>query len=58
MAMRLNDMAAKILAVFPNATWAEDNEGQLVIYTDMQAIWDEERGEMMLNDYHDPMERI
>ena len=29
-----NDMARKILAVFPDATFGEDNEGQLIIYTD------------------------
>lgn len=31
-----NDMARKILAVFPDATFGEDNEGQLIVYTDMR----------------------
>lgn len=32
---KLTDLAAKIGEILPNATWGEDYDGQLVIYTNM-----------------------
>ena len=33
--MDIDAFMAKVLGVFPNATMMEDNDGQLVIYTDL-----------------------
>lgn len=30
-----NQLATEILKVLPHATFAEDNEGQIIIYTDL-----------------------
>ena len=32
--MHYDDICESVLAVFPNAGWSLDNDGQLVIYTD------------------------
>ena len=34
--MTFDEMLQKVLEIFPNAQADEDNEGQLVIYTDRQ----------------------
>ena len=36
--MDYNEMVRKVLEIFPHAVTAEDNDGQLVIYTDMKCI--------------------
>lgn len=32
--MKLNEVYGQILSIFPNATLDEDNDGQIIIYTD------------------------
>lgn len=34
--MTENEMIAKLLEIFPNMSIGEDNDGQLIVYTDMQ----------------------
>lgn len=33
--MNLNTAMGMVMAAFPNATVGEDNDGQIIIYTDM-----------------------
>lgn len=35
---KLQNIDAEIRKVLPNATWGEDNEGQLVIYTNIGIV--------------------
>jgi hypothetical protein len=32
--VKFNEAVAEVLKVFPNATFDEDNDGQIIIYTD------------------------
>lgn len=41
--MNINEAMRNILAVFPNATIDEDNDGQLIVYTNMKI-----QGDMLL----------
>ena len=34
--MHFDDIMKAILEIFPNAELGEDNEGQLIVYTDLQ----------------------
>ena len=38
--MTEQEMLEKVLSIFPNASMGEDNDGQLVIYTDMRIAED------------------
>lgn len=38
--MNESEMISKLLAVFPNMELGEDNDGQLIIYTDCRLIDD------------------
>jgi hypothetical protein len=33
--MTYDEALAQVLAIFPHATFGDDNDGQLIIYTDM-----------------------
>lgn len=33
--MTLLELSAQIIQILPNATYGEDNDGQLIIYTDL-----------------------
>ena len=34
--MTFDELYTKVLEILPNATFGEDNEGQLIIYTDLR----------------------
>jgi hypothetical protein len=34
--VKFDDMVGRILKVFPNATFDQDSDGQVIIYTDMR----------------------
>lgn len=36
--MNENELIAALLAIFPNMTLGEDNDGQLLVYTDVQLV--------------------
>ena len=36
--MTVDDLIREILAILPFATFGEDNDGQLIIYTDMMCV--------------------
>ena len=42
------EMVGKLLSIFPNATWGVDNDGQVIIYTDLSASWSEETQQTVL----------
>lgn len=47
--MTFNEMYSRILEILPDASCGEDNEGQIVIYTNKKEVKDEDGNDVLVD---------